>query len=42
MTDPPPKKVGSLRDRIAAFENKGGAPTPAAVDKIRSTTASSF
>ena len=29
MTDPPPKKVGSLRDRIAAFENKGGAPTPA-------------
>lgn len=29
MTDPPPKKVGSLRDRIAAFENKGSAPTPA-------------
>ncbi|KAI0754794.1 hypothetical protein C8Q80DRAFT_1141149, partial [Daedaleopsis nitida] len=26
MTDPPPKKFGSLRDRIAAFENKGGAP----------------
>ena len=29
MSDPPPKKVGSLRDRIAAFENKGPAPTPA-------------
>ncbi|RPD62603.1 hypothetical protein L226DRAFT_568663 [Lentinus tigrinus ALCF2SS1-7] len=29
MTDPPPKKVGSLRDRIAAFENKGSAPAPA-------------
>lgn len=29
MTDPPPKKVGSLRDRIAAFENKGSAPGPA-------------
>ncbi|KAH8091064.1 hypothetical protein BXZ70DRAFT_493292 [Cristinia sonorae] len=28
MSDPPPKKVGSLRDRIAAFENKGPAPTP--------------
>lgn len=27
---PPPKKIGSLRDRIAAFENKGPAPTPAA------------
>jgi hypothetical protein len=30
MSDPPPKKVGSLRDRIAAFENKGGTPAPAA------------
>lgn len=29
MSDPPPKKVGSLRDRIAAFENKGGAAAPA-------------
>ena len=30
MSDPPaPKKIGSLRDRIAAFENKGGAPGPA-------------
>ena len=29
MSDPPPKKVGSLRDRIAAFENKGAAPAPA-------------
>lgn len=29
MSDPPPKKVGSLRDRIAAFENKGSAPAPA-------------
>ncbi|KAI0337467.1 hypothetical protein BDW22DRAFT_951465 [Trametopsis cervina] len=28
MTDPPPKKIGSLRDRIAAFENKGPAPVP--------------
>lgn len=28
MTDPPPRKIGSLRDRIAAFENKGPAPTP--------------
>ncbi|CDO69885.1 hypothetical protein BN946_scf184884.g44 [Trametes cinnabarina] len=29
MSDPPPKKVSSLRDRIAAFENKGSAPAPA-------------
>ncbi|TCD68515.1 hypothetical protein EIP91_010571 [Steccherinum ochraceum] len=30
MSDsPPPKKVGSLRDRIAAFENKGSAPAAA-------------
>ncbi|OBZ69031.1 hypothetical protein A0H81_11239 [Grifola frondosa] len=29
MSDPPPKKLGSLRDRIAAFENKGSAPAPA-------------
>ncbi|PIL22717.1 hypothetical protein GSI_15410 [Ganoderma sinense ZZ0214-1] len=29
MSDPPPRKVGSLRDRIAAFENKGAAPAPA-------------
>ena len=29
MSDPPPKKVGSLRDRIAAFEKAGTAPTPA-------------
>jgi hypothetical protein len=29
MSDPPPKKVGSLRDRIAAFENKGTS-SPAA------------
>lgn len=29
MSDPPPRKVGSLRDRIAAFENKGPASTPA-------------
>ncbi|KAI0647871.1 hypothetical protein C8Q79DRAFT_1008270 [Trametes meyenii] len=28
MSDPPPKKVSSLRDRIAAFENKGAAPAP--------------
>ena len=28
MSDPP-KKVGSLRDRIAAFENKGSVPAPA-------------
>ncbi|KAI0685295.1 hypothetical protein BC835DRAFT_1421378 [Cytidiella melzeri] len=29
MSDPPPtRKIGSLRDRIAAFENKGPAPTP--------------
>lgn len=28
MADPP-KKPGSLRDRIAAFENKGPAPAPA-------------
>ena len=26
---PPPKKIGSLRDRIAAFENKGSVPAPA-------------
>jgi myosin tail region-interacting protein MTI1 len=30
MADPPPKKIGSLRDRIAAFEKGGAAaPTPA-------------
>lgn len=29
MSDPP-KKLGSLKDRIAAFENKGPAPVPAA------------
>lgn len=28
MSDPPPKKVGSLRDRIAAFENKGTSGPP--------------
>ncbi|KIP05316.1 hypothetical protein PHLGIDRAFT_161643 [Phlebiopsis gigantea 11061_1 CR5-6] len=28
MADPPPKKVGSLRDRIAAFENKSTSSTP--------------
>ncbi|THG95679.1 hypothetical protein EW026_g6021 [Hermanssonia centrifuga] len=29
MAEPPPKKVGSLKDRIAAFENKGPASSPA-------------
>ena len=29
MSDPPSRKVGSLRDRIAAFENKGSTPAPA-------------
>ncbi|KAL1702489.1 hypothetical protein EV121DRAFT_209928, partial [Schizophyllum commune] len=30
MSDPPPRKVGSLRDRIAAFEKSGAsAPQPA-------------
>lgn len=29
MADPPPKKIGSLRDRIAAFENKTSTPAPA-------------
>lgn len=28
MAEPPPKKIGSLRDRIAAFEHKGPAPAP--------------
>jgi myosin tail region-interacting protein MTI1 len=28
MSDPPQKKIGSLRDRIAQFENKGPASTP--------------
>lgn len=29
MAEQPPKKIGSLRDRIAAFEHKGPAPVPA-------------
>lgn len=29
MAETPPKKIGSLRDRIAAFENKGSVPAPA-------------
>ncbi|KAI0927093.1 hypothetical protein AcW1_007558 [Taiwanofungus camphoratus] len=43
MSDPP-KKPGSLRDRIAAFENKGGAsaPAPAPVPRPKPTGGASW